>query len=51
MREFVARIMMRSQKEFLMLKRILEAGEIQECYGIEGYAALHVVNGKPKYQC
>jgi aminopeptidase N len=31
------------------VKKILEANEITECYGIEGYAALHLIDDKPRY--
>ena len=31
------------------VKEILEANEIAECYAIEGYAALHLIDDKPKY--
>jgi aminopeptidase N len=31
------------------VKKILVANEIAECYAIEGYAALHLIDDKPKY--
>ena len=31
------------------VKKILEANEIAECYAIEGYAALHLIDDKPRY--
>jgi len=31
------------------VKKILEANEIRECFGIEGYAALHLIDDKPRY--
>jgi aminopeptidase N len=31
------------------VKKILKDNEITECFGIEGYAALHLIDDKPKY--
>ena len=31
------------------VKKILESKEISNCYAIEGYAALHLVDDVPKY--
>ena len=31
------------------VKRILENNEINTCYGIEGFCALHLINDEPKY--